>query len=336
MKIKQTNFASSKKLQRKFLSFLKAQVELLVDREKLALAQNYRSSGRCFERYLNTLQEKDVPLKKIDVELISSFQQWLCKNGVCKNTSVFYMRNLHAVYNKAVRQQLIIDQQPFSCVQTNITHTDKRAITSDLIRKISILDIPNALVHFGENPKRKSYGRICQEMTFARDIFIFCFCARGLTFVDFAYMKHNNIRQGRIIYERRKTGQHIEVEIQPQMQDFIDKYAMKDGPYLFPVLTDTDAFKAYHQYGSAIRRYNKQLAKLSIILGSGINLTSYVSRHSWATAAYYAGVPLSHISEAMGHTSEHTTRIYLKSFESSKIDKENKKLLDSIFKTTLF
>ena len=165
---------------------------------------------------------------------------------------------------------------------------------------------------------------------------IFCFCARGLTFVDFAYLKRENIRHGCIVYERRKTGQYIEVEIQPQMQAFIDKYAVAGGPYLFPVLTNTDIKTAHKQYNSAIRRYNKHLNRLSKMLGLNISLTSYVSRHSWATAAYHADFPVSHISEGMGHTSEKTTRIYLKSLESSKIDRENKRLLDGIFKVALF
>ena len=284
-------------------------------------------------RYFGTLRMEDMPLKNINEELIVGYQQWLWDNGIRKNTSVFYMRNLHAVYNKAVRQGLVADRHPFSCVQTNITHTDKRAVAPDLIRSISMLDIPEGLARLGHDPRKKPFRRMCSELTFARDTFIFCFCARGLTFVDFAYLKHENIRRGCIVYERRKTGQHIEVGIQSKMQEFIYKYATESGPYLFPILTDTDVRKAHQQYSSAIRRYNKHLGKLSRMLGGNICLTSYVSRHSWATAAYHASIPLPHISEAMGHTSEHTTRIYLKSIEGSEIDKENKRLLDGIFKS---
>ena len=329
---KQTNYESAKKQQRKFLSFLNAQTESLICSEKLSLAQNYRSSGRSLERYLNTLHKKDISLRNVDAKLMASYQQWMYGNGVRKNTMVFYMRNLHAVYNKAVRQQLVADRHPFSSVQTCIRHTDKRAVTPDLIRNISTIDIPSGLILLGQNPNKKPFGRMCRHMAFARDMFIFCFCARGLTFVDLAFLKRENICYGHIIYERRKTGQHIEVEILPLMQDFINKYATADGPYLFPILTVTDAKKAYQQYRSDIRRYNNQLARLSKMLGSDVRLTSYVSRHSWATAAYHADVPLPYISEAMGHTSEHTTRIYLKSLESSKIDKENKRLLDNIFR----
>ena len=330
--IKGTDHGNAKRQQQKFLDFLNTEVESLVRRNRLGLAENYRSSGRCLGRYFGTLCMEDMPLKSIDEELIVAYQQWLWNNGIRKNTSVFYMRNLHAVYNKAVRQGLVADRHPFSCVQTNITHTDKRAVAPELIRRLSTLDIAEGLIRLGQNSEKKPFRRMCRELTFARDTFIFCFCARGLTFVDFAYLKHENIRRGRIVYERRKTEQHIEVEIQPIMQEFINKYAATSSPYLFPILSDVDIKKAHRQYASAIRRYNKHLGKLSRMLDAGVCLTSYVSRHSWATAAYHASVPLPHISEAMGHTSEHTTRIYLKSLESSEIDKENKRLLDGIFK----
>ena len=310
-------------------------MESLIRRNKLGLAENYKSSGRSFKHYLNTLHKKDIALRRVDEELLTAYQQWLTDSGVQKNTSIFYMRNLHAIYNKAVRQGLTVDNRPFANIPTNITHTDKRAVTSELIRSISTFDINAGLLRLGQDPKKKPFLRMYRELTFARDTFIFCFCARGLTFVDFAYLKPENIRHGCVVYERRKTGQHIEVEIQSKMRDFIEKYAIK-SPYLFPVLTSTDVAKAHRQYATALRKYNKQLNKLSKMLGIETNLTSYVSRHSWATAAYHSNIPVPHISEAMGHTSELTTRIYLKSLESSEIDKENKKLLDGIFKLALF
>ena len=317
----------------KLLAFLELEVESLNRRNQLGLAENYRYSGNSFRDYLSTSHRQDVPLSRVSAELLIAYQQWLWDRGIQRNTSAFYLRNLHAVYNKAVAQGLVTDRKPFGLVQTNITHTEKRAVSPELIRDISTLDIPGGLVRLGQNPRKKPFMRMLRELTFSRDTFIFCFCARGLTFVDFAYLKRENIQHGCIVYERRKTGQHLKVEIQPQMQAFIDKYAVARGPYLFPVLTSTDVKEAHKQYNSAIRRYNKHLNRLSKMLGLDLPLTSYVSRHSWATAAYHADLPVSHLSEGMGHTSEKTTRIYLKSLERSKIDRENKQLLDRIFKS---
>lgn len=320
----------------KVIEFLNMEVESLIRKNKLGLAENYRSSGRSLECYLGSLHKDDIALKKVDESFLMHYQQWLSDRGVRKNTSVFYMRNLHAVYNKAVRQGLVSDTSPFRIVQTNISHTEKRAVSSDLIRRIRELDIRAGLVSLGHEERKKPFSKMLRELTFARDTFIFCFCARGLPFVDFAYLRHSDIRHGCLVYDRRKTGQHVEVEIQSQMLGFIETYSTKRGPYLFPILRSTDVSEAHKQYASAIRRYNKHLNKISRMLGLSVNLSSYVSRHSWATAAYHADMPLPHISESMGHTSEQTTRIYLKSLERSEIDKENKRLLDGIFKLATF
>lgn len=314
------------------LSFLELEVTRLNRRNQFGLAENYHYSGNSFRRYLETLHKHDVPLSRVSVELLIAYQQWLLDRGIQRNTAVFYMRNLQAVYNKAVSQGLVADRKPFSLVRTTITHTGKRAVSPHLIRDLRTLDVAAGLVRLGQDPRKRPFLRMLQELTFARDTFIFCFCARGLTFVDFAYLRRENIRHGCLIYERRKTGQCLQVAVQSQMQEFLDRYALSSGPYLFPVLTSTDAREAHRQYATALRRYNKHLDKLSEMLGLSHSLTSYVSRHTWATAAYHANLPVSHISEGMGHTSEKTTRIYLQSLESSQIDRENKQLLDDIFK----
>lgn len=54
----------------------------------------------------------------------------------------------------------------------------------------------------------------------------------------------------------------------------------------------------------------------------------YIRRHSWASIAKSRNVPISVISEGMGHDSENTTQIYLASLDASVVDKANKKILD--------
>ena len=59
-------------------------------------------------------------------------------------------------------------------------------------------------------------------------------------------------------------------------------------------------------------------------------LTLYVARHTWASLARQQGIPLSVISEGMGHDSELTTRIYLASLDSAVVDRANRIVIDSI------
>ena len=54
----------------------------------------------------------------------------------------------------------------------------------------------------------------------------------------------------------------------------------------------------------------------------------YVARHSWASIAKYTNVPISVISEGMGHDSEKTTLIYLSQLDNTAVDKANRKILD--------
>ena len=84
------------------------------------------------------------------------------------------------------------------------------------------------------------------------------------------------------------------------------------------------------QYKNAAHLINDKLKKLGGQLGLSIPLTSYVARHAWASIAKSKNIPLSTISEAMGHDSENTTRIYLASLDTSVVDKANSLILKSL------
>ena len=104
------------------------------------------------------------------------------------------------------------------------------------------------------------------------------------------------------------------------MRLLLRKYGQKGSPYLFPVLS---AGKDGHEaYKTALRKYNSLLARLHL----SVKLTSYVARHSWATEALRQNIPVAVISQAMGHTSEKTTRIYLAQLDQSVLNKANAKI----------
>lgn len=114
------------------------------------------------------------------------------------------------------------------------------------------------------------------------------------------------------------------------MQEIVNRYKYKDhdSPYLLPIIQGTS--DEWRLYRNAQHLINTQLKAVSEMLGLTQPLTMYVARHSWATIAYSSQVPLSVISEAMGHGSENTTRIYLASLNSSVIDNANHMILEQI------
>ena len=271
-----------------------------------------------------------MSFKKLIALVIVDYEAWLQTNGLCKNTTSFYIRVLQSVYNKAARQGLTEDRNPFAGVYRGVAKTVKRAIESSDLRQLKALDIHTMLIKKGYSGKR--LDNLHRQLAFARDIFIFCFCARGLTFVDLAYMRKSNVSGGLLVYVRRKTKQRIEVQMEAQMQEVISRYPSQTD-YLLPILTKTAPIEAvYQQYRYTLARYNASLEILGEMLG-GLKITSYVSRHSWASAAHHQHVPLSVISQSMGHDSEKTTEIYLTSLECNVINKTNHELLASVFKS---
>lgn len=330
--MKQTEGKLSKRGTR-FIAFLYGESEHQRQNGHISLAGNYASAAASFSRFLLKKGKTEISFRKITSQVISDYEAWLQTCGLCRNTTPFYIRALQAVYHKAVRQGLTEDRQPFSEAYRDVARTTKRAINASEIYRLSTLDIHSALLSTGEYAEGKRLDNIQHQLEFARDIFIFCFCARGLTFVDLAHLRKTDLTGNLLTYVRRKTKQRIEVLVEPMMQTILERYPSQTV-YLLPILSKTEDPEAvYQQYRYALWRYNACLDMLGRMLG-GLKLTSYVSRHSWASTARQQNVPLSVISQSMGHDSEKTTEIYLKSLEEGVINKTNHDLLNNVFGKT--
>lgn len=319
-----------------FLTYAFAEVEHQKSGGHFGVSRNYASATHRLQDYLTTLGKRDLSFKKLTPQLLVSFEQWLQQQGAKRNTTSAYMRSLHAIFNRAVLDGLA-EGNPFASVYCGVAKTRKRAIQKQDIRRLQQLDIPKKLTALYTAKKKRTHGKyfdhVVQSLQFYRDLFLFSFAMRGMAFVDVAYLRKSDIRCGTVYYARRKTGQQLDVRIEPMAQQIIDRWTDKASPYVFPIITDTDDdAQAYQQYCNGLVLFNRYLRMLGEMLG-GLPLTSYVSRHSWASTAYAAHVPLPIISQSMGHESEHTTRIYLQELDSQSINRANSHILDSVFGT---
>lgn len=293
------------------LDFMQNQIRLMRNANRLGTALNYEKTMKNFAEFLGGV---NLPFSAMTEQLIiADYNAFLVQRGMVRNSISFYMRIMRAVYNKAVRQKLVEQSHPFTEVYTGIDRTRKRAVSESVISQLYKLKLAEGT-----------------PLALARDIFIFSYCTRGMAFVDIAYLKRENIQNGVICYARRKTGQLLSVRIEPSIQRIIDRYSSALSPYVFPILTSTETKEAYEEYQTAINNHNRLLRRLSKMLPTGCKLTSYTSRHSWATAARNHNVPISVISQGMGHTSEQTTQIYLTMLENSVIDDANQGLIMSL------
>jgi len=290
-------------------SYIDEQIRKLKASDRQGTARNYQRARDSFARYR---KNKDVELATITEELVCDYELWLKRRKVSRNTASFYMRILRSVYNKAAGKRLVPQNYPFAKVYTGIERTRKRAVDEATIMKLKTANLAGFL-----------------PLAYARDLFLFSFYTRGMAFVDMAYLRKDDVRDGMIRYIRRKTGHPLSIQLEHCMQEIIDRYEQRtaDSEYLLPIISATDSGKAYMQYQNALSYYNKQLKRLSSFLGLPKSLTSYVARHSWATVARNRNIPLSVISAGMGHTSESTTQIYLASLDASVVDDANRAII---------
>lgn len=134
-------------------------------------------------------------------------------------------------------------------------------------------------------------------------------------------MQGNYIR-----YKRHKTDIGICVALSDESRKLAQRFMSRDdgSPFLFYFMDGQDTpQKCYTRYRSLLKKQNRNLKQIGYYLGIGLPLTNYVARHTWASQAKESGVSTELISEAMGHTSQHTTAIYLKKFNQSSIDHVN-------------
>ncbi len=306
--------------------------------------QGHERTARAYQtackRFLFFLGCEDLPIAHIHNDMIVRFEQWMRGAGRSLNTVSFYMRMLRAIYNKAVHARLLDapSENPFRDVFTGVQVTEKRALSKE---EMSLLI---------------SRWKKDRQST-ALALFVFCFYARGMSFVDLCYLKKTDITGGVLRYRRKKTGQLLEMKVTAQMKQIISHFASetKHSPYIFPLIKKPGSNERL-QYENALRVQNRQLKRLSAqltvkseklevkekeiknilspdnfsLFTFPFSLSSHVARHTWATIAKGENLPLAVISEALGHTSQKTTTIYLAAFDRKILDKANEKVVKAL------
>lgn len=291
-------------------TFMQEAIGQLKRLNRIRTSETYAATLSSFMKFR---EGQDILLYEVDSDTMMLYEAWLKGKGICPNTISFYMRILRAVYNRAVEKELVEQKHPFKHVYTGIDKTVKRAVPLKAIKRIKELDLT-----------------LKPHLDYARDLFLFSFYTRGMSFIDLAYLKKSDLQNGFLTYRRRKTNQQLTVKWEKCMAEIVAKYNdCSTTQYLLPIITNplVDERK---QYRNAIYRVNTALKEIARLISLPMPLTMYCARHGWASIAKSKNIPLSVISEGMGHDSEETTRIYLASLDSNVIDKANSLILKGL------
>lgn len=249
-----------------------------------------------------------------DTSWLSQFDKQLHSDGLTLNTIGFYMKRLRAACNLARESGGPLPEDLFDAVYTGNAQTAKRALDAATVSRLAAMELTKPM------------------QLLARDLFLFSFYTRGMSFIDMAYLRRTDIQHDILTYRRHKTGQCLSMAWLPEMEELVRRNHEDGQPYLLPIINrcvadERRAFKTM-QY-----RVNHALKSIGRSLGLPRPLTMYVARHSWASIAQASQVPLPVISAALGHTSERTTRIYLEAIAAQRVDEANERVIAQIVRS---
>ena len=291
--------------------FLHEQATKKEQMKRLGTARTY---GNAYRRFKAFREDVDLTFDELTPDMIASYEAWLIDRRLKQNSIRCYLRTLNTLLCKAVAEGLLSNRNLFSRVRLSYVKTTKRAISEKELKVIANLELPEH-----------------STMAFARDIFMFSFYMRGMPFVDIAYLRKTDLKNGMWTYCRRKTNQCLMVEWEKAQQKILDRYAhqTENGPYLLPIINKEDGTE-YLQYQRMQTNINRALKKIGEMAELKMPLTTYVARHTWASVARDMNIPISIISEGMGHNSIKTTQVYLNSIDISRINEANKRIIKRI------
>lgn len=277
-----------------------------------------KGTNEIYERALKWIRKYDPEIESKDIEQLD--RNWL--EGLDKAMSVTNKKNSRSIMLRSVRavfshayEEGIVQTDPFIGFDLREETTVKRSMSLETLRTIRDWKV---------SPWQEEY----------RDMFMLMFYLVGINAADLFLARKEQMVDGRLNYKRKKTGKLYSVKIQPEAMAIIEKYQGKD--YL---LSPMDRYNNYKNY---LQHMNKALSTLGINYttssekkGKAIfpQLSTYWSRHTWATLAYEIGIPVDVIGQALGHSDrQHTiTMIYIR-MDDKKVDEANRKVLDYLAK----
>ena len=271
----------------------------------------YEGTRLILERTCRKVLEFDraVTFDAIDKKWLERFAAWLEKDGANVNGIAHHMRNLRAVVNYAIDEE-ITSTYGFRKYRIKQTQTAKRDLTVEQLRVLRDYPCNSYLAPY-------------------RDMFLLIFYLCGINVGDLLLLKRENVKNGRVEYYRRKTKKYYSIRIEPEADIILNRYEGKEY-LLYPMDTNSD----YHIY---LKHLNEALGRIGMDCGKGKKpkgtplfpgITTYYARHTWASIAAEVDVPMDVIGQALGHTTPYTTTEIYVNRRLRKIDEANRKVID--------
>lgn len=293
------------------------------------VVKRYRTAKRhgmadSFEQSVDALVRfngGDILMSRITETFLEDMEaDWLGRGNKLSGLGV-HLRAIRRICNLAIKDEateLTIDNYHFGSHGYSIKKgkSKKRAISLDYIQLLREFDY-----------------EVGSPLWHHRNYFLFSFNLRGMNFADLAFLTLENLEGNdhRLVYERRKTrrGDNVKtfnIKLSEEAKSILSIYTAgkKRDDLIFPILTEVincgDDRHIHEIKKMKLANHNRRLTKIAKDIGLEGKLTTYVARHTFATAGLYKGVSKTQIGEMMGHTSAVTTEAYFDEFDKEVLD----------------
>lgn len=290
-------------------------VNFMEGKEKTRTREIYQAT---FNKIKEFTKEETLLFEDINVSWLKSFENFLKKNTPSVNARSIHLRNIRAVFNSAIEEEIIrLDLYPFRKFKIKREKTKKRAMTIE------------ELIKFRDYP--------CEEhQKLYQDIFMLMFYLIGINMIDLCNLK--GIDGERINYKRAKTSRLYSIKVEPEAERIINKY--RGEKQLLNILDRYENYRNFtwrmnknlHEIGEMklvnkkIKGKTRQIKERTPLFPQ---ISTYWARHTWATIAASLDIPKETIAAALGHGGNTVTDIYI-DFDQKKIDKANRKIIDFV------
>lgn len=271
--------------------------------------RNYERVARAIEIY-----DKDCTFESVDKKWIVSYIDHERGKGRKDNGIQTDIQILKFVFNRAIEDELT-DKFPFRGVSVKKEQTKKRCLSLEQLR---------AIRDFKLTGKKAMY----------RDCFMLSFYLIGINISDLLFLPKTALKNGRIIYKRNKTGKLYDIKVEPEAMEIIERHKSRKKDRLLSFLEEGDA-TITNTFANNLTMHLRTIGEKErhsyyvTVHPIEEGITSYWSRHTWATMASELDIPMEVIGRSLGHSlwDNAVTSTYIK-YDTKKIDEANRKVID--------
>jgi site-specific recombinase XerD len=306
-----------------FIQYWNKQILILEGKEAFGTLKTYKS-------ILKELKEgyrkgKDLGFEDINVNLLEDYKGYLIRQGYSKNTIHNHLKTFRSILYKAIKEpnQNYFRQadNPFFSFSLQPDRIKKKErLNTEEIKLLQDLDLDRGT-----------------RLYDSRNMFLFSFYCAGIRIGDLIQLTWSNVKDGRLEYTMMKNGKQRSVKLMPKALDILKLYKKEDNQtehFIFPFLRDNinRVNKAYFKSqleakAALINKCLKQIAEKAVIKK---NLSSHISRHSFADIARKKKTSLLDIQKLLGHSDSKTTQIYLDSFDIESQDEAHEAIFQDL------